>query len=251
MSTIDSVSKAIALKHEIHTLVSKQDTDFDSAVLDLNTQISEMAEAFNPYVNVENVPGARTPKWYTLDIDFVTGETQAKSRAFEISSEGAFVMSSLQAYFKYTSENASDYYPDSNTLAFGSTPSGRYMPISTFPLIGDGVLQNIVQIAGSSPSDFTVNDFVSQGMYDIPEFSLNFELESTSQQWCDKWIPGGLVYTANNPLYFSGGCYVDRSERLIVTAAPDIRVPVGGTVRLVLHGYQILGEVTPEDTTRI
>jgi hypothetical protein len=88
-------------------------------------------------------------------------------------------------------------------------------------------------------------------MYDIPEFSLNFELESTSQQWCDKWVPGGLVYTANNPLYFSGGCYVDRSERLIVTAAPDIRVPVGGTVRLVLHGYQILGEVTPEDTTRI
>ena len=104
-----------------------------------------MNDTFNTAVNIESVHGARTPKWYTLDIVFDGGETQAKSRAFEISSEGAFIPTALQGYFKYTSDTGSDY-------TFGSfnpvrTPKGRYVPLSTFPIFGDGILNNVIFVA--------------------------------------------------------------------------------------------------------
>jgi hypothetical protein len=208
----------------------------------------------NINLNIESVKGVRTPKWYVLDIEFDTGDSQSKSRAFEISSEGAFVLSTLQAFYKFTSEDKNDYIYGNFFLGGGGTaftPFGRYVPVSTFPMFGNGTLKNVAESASSSPAEVTIDNIADQSMYDIPEFSFNFEIDSVSNKWADKPIPGGFLYTLDNPMYFNGDCYVDRSERIIVTAKPDIRVPVKGIVRLVLHGYQILGEVTPENHNRI
>jgi len=246
---MSELAETIELANNIRQMMNDQDPVVTKELLSIENEISELNNTFNTAVNIESVPGARTPKWYTLDLTFDGGETQAKSRAFEISSEGAFLPTSLQAYFKYTSDTASDY-------VFGGffpqgTPKGRYVSASTFPIFGNGILQNPISVAGSSPGTVLFTDNYSQAMYDIPEFSFGFELETVNQSWTNRPIPGGLIFTLDNPMYFSGETYLDRTERLIVTAYPDIRVPVSGVVRLVLHGYQILGEITPEDQTRI
>tara|TARA_B100000900_G_C20563682_1_gene710056 strand:- start:188 stop:937 length:750 start_codon:yes stop_codon:yes gene_type:complete len=249
---MSKIAETIELANNIRQMMNDKDPAVTEELLDIENELSKLNVNFNTAVNIESVPGARTPKWYTLDIAFDGGETQAKSRAFEISSEGAFLPTSLQVYFKYVSNQASDYLY-SNLFPFTDLPQGRYVSASTFPIFGNGILQNPVDMAGSSPVDstlITVGGY-QQAMYDIPEFSFGFELETVNQTWVNRPIPGGLIFTLDNPLYFSGETYLDRTERLIVTAYPDIRVPVSGVVRLVLHGYQILGEITPEDQTRI
>lgn len=250
---MSKIAETIELANNIRQMMNDQDPAVTEELSEIEAEISELTDTFNTAVNIESVPGARTPKWYTLDIVFDGGETQAKSRAFEISSEGAFIPTSLQAYFKYTSNTATDYiYGD--VLTFTNTPQGRYVPISTFPIFGNGILQNPIDVAGSSPGTVSLGGLGAsyiQSMYDIPEFSFGFELETINQTWANRPIPGGLLFTLDNPMYFSGETYLDRTERLIVTAYPDIRVPVSGVVRLVLHGYQILGEITPEDQNRI
>lgn len=249
---MSKIAETIELANNIRQMMNDQDPAIKEDILAVENEISALTESFNTAVNIESVPGARTPKWYTLDIEFDGGETQAKSRAFEISSEGAFIPTALQGYFKYTSDIASDYtFYNTSFIPYTATPNGRYVSASTFPIFGNGILQNIVQVAGSSPGTLNVNLPYNNAMYDIPEFSFGFELETINQTWVNRPIPGGLLFTLDNPMYFSGETYLDRTERLIVTAYPDIRVPVKGIVRLVLHGYQILGEITPENQSRI
>jgi hypothetical protein len=250
------VMKQITEATELLSQVKKSLVISSSEANELEAKIADdlkfAKDSTNLNLNVESVRGVRTPKWYTLDIAFEAGESQSKSRAFEISSEGAFVLSSIQAFFKYDTANIEDYLFGEFLTTSTATPNGRYVPVSTFPIVGNGTLVNIGEVAASSPSDnISIADVAVQQMYDIPEFSFNFQIDSIALQWADKPIPGGFIYTLDNPLYFNGDCYVDRSERIITTAKPDVRVPVKGIVRLVLHGYQILGEVTPENHNRI
>lgn len=250
---MSKIAETIELANNIRQMMNDQDPAIKEDILNIENEISVLTESFNTAVNIESVPGARTPKWYALDIEFEGGETQAKSRAFEISSEGAFIPTALQAYYKYTASDIEDYiFGDIGIPGlWKSSPQGRYVPTSTFPMFGNGILQNVIQAAGSSPGTISLADRYNQSMYDIPEFSFGFELETINQTWVNRPIPAGLLFTLDNPMYFSGETYLDRTERLIVTAYPDIRVPVKGIVRLVLHGYQILGEITPEDQNRI
>ena len=196
------VSEAMKIASDIRDAIKAKDTEFSQVIETVSNKLEFVDATFNRSVNIESVPGARTPKWYTLDIEFEGGDTQAKSRAFEISSEGAFVLSTMQAYFKYTSDTLDDYLYGSLNPLFVGTPQGRYVPVSTFPIFGDGVLQNAVFSAASSPGEVTVGNLHEQSMYDFPEFSFNFELESTALQWADKAIPGGFyLYREQSALF--------------------------------------------------
>lgn len=251
---VSQISKATDILSQLRELNSSSAKEAENLSQKIVSDLNFAKEATNVNLNIESVKGVRTPKWYALDIEFNTGDSQSKSRAFEISSEGAFVLSTMQAFYKFTAEDKDDYIYGQFFLGGGGTaftPYGRYVPVSTFPMFGNGTLKNVAEAASSSPAEVSLDNISDQSMYDIPEFSFNFEIDSVSNKWADKPIPGGFIYTLDNPLYFNGDCYVDRSERIIVTAKPEIRVPVQGVVRLVLHGYQILGEVTPENHNRI
>lgn len=247
---VSKIDKLTNLISEIKKDGLACETQSDALQSRILQNLATSKASVNPNVNIESVRGIRTPKWYSLDIEFEKSDTQSKARAFEISSEGAFALHSIQAYYQYTDSNK-DNYVFGEFMDPGYSPNGRLTLCSTYPLFGDGNLKNIAAVAATSPASIDFTRLYLQNMYEIPEFSFNFEIDSVALKWADKAIPGGFIYTLDNPLYFNGDCYVDRSERIIVTAKPDIRVPVKGIVKIILHGYQILGDVTPENYNRI
>lgn len=237
------LEKASRLLESVNSIKTKLEGDFSENLKNAENEIGIVEASLNEYVNIESVPGARTPKWYTVDIDFDSGETQSKSRAFEISSEGAFVISTMQVFYKVTDTNASNYAftSDATNLSPVTLPIGRYLPATAYPIFAEGVFKNIVRDAATTPTPSVSGN----SLYEFPEFSFLFEVETASQRWTNRPIPASALYTTEHPLHFGETCYLERTERLIVTARPDARIPLTGTLRLVMHGYQVLGPMDP------
>jgi len=241
----DTVHKAQKLASEISARLSSPiELEFES----ISSKLDALASDFNPYVNIESLPGARTPKWYTVEIEFESGESQSKSRAIEVSTDGAFVMKSVMCVYLNEDTNEDNYSGAGGT----STAVGRHLPTSTYPIFALGNFRNVVVTAPTTPlGNAPVGALYQNKLYTTPEFSVGFELESLGIQLTERPIPASFIYSFSNPLYFSSKCYIDRGERLIVTARPDARVPLKGKFRLIMHGYQVLGDINPKPLRRL
>lgn len=198
--------------------------------------------------DIEAVPGARTPKWYTLDIDYLSGETQSKARALEISPDGVFVCTQMQAYYKVLDRNEDHYPPTFQSISPFPGDSqidfayGRYLPCTAaYPFLA-GIFYNPVQVAGTTQNT-DLNPGEGNYFYPIPEFSFQMEVVGSGVFWTSKPIPSASLFGVTEPKYLGMSAYLDRGERLVVTAKPETRVPLTGKVRFVLHGYQILGNI--------
>ena len=246
--TRDAVIKAQKLVSDVRERISRLKES--SEVGDLSTKIEALGSTFNLYVNIESIPGVRTPKWYSVEIDFGYGESQSKSRTIEISTDGAFVMHSMSCAFSITDTNQ-DHYTGALGANLGSLAVGRLVPTTTYTANAVGAFQNLVYSQSTTPFDSSDPSISPNRLTNIPEFSVGLELESAGTQLTERPIPSGFIYSVDNPLYFSSLCYVDRGERLIVTARPDARISLAGNFRLFLHGYQLLGDIDPKVLRRL
>jgi len=249
----DLLRNAREIVSDIQADISEFSKMLDQKVSPIESEVDQLKDTFNPYVNIESLPGARTPKWYAVEIDFQAGETQSKSRAIEISSEGAFVLKSMQCVYLILDEDPQNYVlykRNPSTYSNLTLPVGIHLPTTTYPILAEGTLQSVIALAPTSPiTNATVSG--ANSLYEYPEFSVGFELESKGIQLTERPIPSAFIYSVNSPLYISSKCYVDRGERLIVTARPDARVPLKGKFRLILHGYQVLGDIDPKPLRRL
>lgn len=108
-----------------------------------------------------------------------------------------------------------------NTLGAANTTAAN-----TLPLAGDlfnTVNQNVLQV--------------------IPEFSFQIEIAGSGRFWTNRAIPAAAFYGQYNPLYTGIAGWVERTDRIVVHVTPNVAVPLKGTVKVVFHGYQILGHV--------
>lgn len=241
----DIVSKLADLQKDIHALgaeISSMKDSISNNIDSVSSKVDSSTIWDIRYKDFNSIPGARTPKWYTVDVDFDSKETQSKSRALEISPDGVFVCQQIQAYYLVLDEDQNNYSiftdPPANLPYPGAF--GRYIPCTAaFPLM-KGMLRNYLNDAPTTP---LTGSSIANYMYEIPEFSFQFESSSASKNWCNKPIPAAFLYGLYEPLQTNGFLYLQRNERLIVTAKPETRVPLTGRVRVVLHGYQILGNV--------
>lgn len=240
------------LQATILEMKSQMSEDLDASELNsLKTKISDLQSRDLRFADIEAVPGARTPKWYTLDIPYESGETQSKARALEISPDGVFVCTQMQSYFKILDRDV-DHYPPTFKPIFPPTGSteldlayGRYIPCTAAHPFLAGIFYNPVQVAATTPN--TDLD-PSQGnyFYPLPEFSFQIEMAGNGSFWTNKPIPAASFFGVTEPKYLGMSAYLERGERLVVTAKPETRVPLTGTVRIVFHGYQVLGNVDLE-----
>lgn len=241
------VSKLAELQKDIHALAAEIASMKDS-ISDNIDVISSKVDSSTiwdvRYKDFNSIPGARTPKWYTVDIDFESKETQSKSRSLEISPDGVFVCQQIQAYYLVLDKDQNNYFIYRSESVPSNLPYpgafGRYLPCTAALPLMKGLVRNYLADAPTTP---LTGGGVSNTMYEIPEFSFQFESSSASKSWCNKPIPAAFLYGLYEPLQTNGFLYLQRNERLIVTAKPETRVPLTGRVRVVLHGYQILGNV--------
>ena len=252
MSLQDIKKDLEGLQHSILALKSQiVDSSIDSGLEDLRSRLSDIQNSDLRFVDIEAVPGARTPKWYTLDIPYVSGETQAKARALEVSPDGVFVCTQMQVYYKILDRDTEHYpptpYPDGIDPPVGSSTLdlayGRYIPCTAAQPFCAGIFYNPVQSASTTPSTDLTDPYQGNFFYPIPEFSFQMEVAGNGEFWTNKPIPAANFFGVLEPKYLGISAYLDRGERLLITATPETRVPLTGVVRFVMHGYQILGNV--------
>jgi hypothetical protein len=219
---------------------------------DLQTKLKEVDRWSNVVRDLEDIPGVRTPRWYEVDVNFERGDNQLRFNSAEISPDGPFVITQMQPYYTYTADTTDAAYVN---ITGGKGVSGRTVPCSAFPfLLGalgsvnnpqaaiatqpftDALIGNLADVA-ASPGD-------PAPLSAIPEFSFQIEIAGSGRFWTNRAIPAAAFYGENNPLYSGIAGWVERTDRIVLHCTPDTTVPVGGRVRMVFHGYQILGHVS-------
>ena len=220
---------------------------------ELQSKLKEVDRWSNVVRDLEDIPGVRTPRWYEVDVNFERGDTQLRFNSAEISPDGPFIITQMQPYYTYTADTAQSN-PYQNVTG-GKAILGRTVPCSAFPfLLGAlGSVNNPQAAVATEPftnaligdlADVAATPSDPAPLNAIPEFSFQIEIAGSGRFWTNRAIPAAAFYGETNPLYSGIAGWVERTDRIVLHCTPDTTVPISGRVRMVFHGYQILGHVS-------
>lgn len=241
------------LKSEIKSLqrqVQQNTLAHNARIAAFTERVKELDRVRAKVQNLEDVPGVRTPRWYVVDIDFTYGSTSPQFNSTQISADGPFVCTQIQPYFLVTDTNYQHYQGDS-----GGTPNpnpaaapfaaGRYLPC-TASVILSNTLNNLPVFAATGAPGFSDAALTLEKgpLRDFPEFSFQIQVGGSGTFWTqNRTVPAAAFYGYTEPQYTGVQGFVERTDRLLVYANPETPVPLDGRVRMVFHGYQILGDI--------
>lgn len=239
---LEDIQKEISEIKSANTL----DKDVASAVLErLDKRLRKIDIWRNNLKFLEDVPGLRAPKWYTVDIPFDFGETESKAREIIISNEGPFMCTQIQAYYLVTDADSEHYVQ--GDVPFLSNALGRTLaPTAFFPTMGWGQLpyfDNLFNVFSSYVNELTGVLVRGRG-WNLPDFDIQIEVSGSARYWAGEPIPIASLYGVINPEY-TGICgVVQQTDRLVVRAYPTTNtVNLSGVLRVVFHGSQIQGNI--------
>jgi hypothetical protein len=222
-------------------------------ISELQQKLTEVDRWSNVVKDLEDIPGVRTPRWYEVDVSFDRGDTQLSFNSAEISPDGPFVITQMQPYYTITQDTSdAEVFPDS--LSGGRATAGRTVPCSAYAFLLSALGGVNFSGAGAAADNFDgallgniagtdAAPLNSTPLGIIPEFSFQIEIAGSGRFWTNRAIPAAAFYGESNPLYSGIAGWVERTDRIVLHCTPEFAVPVGGRVRMVFHGYQILGHV--------
>ena len=201
--------------------------------------------------SINDLPGPRTPRWYVVDIDFAYNATASSSGSVEISPDGPFICTQIQPYYFVTDANYEHYQGNFEFNATNPDPlatplaQGRYLPCTASSILSSNIHNLGIYAAVGAPGPSTDALTRPKGpLRDFPEFSFKIQTAGSGAFWTqDKFIPASAFYGVTDPLYTGIQGFVERTDRIVVYANPETPVPLDGRVRMVFHGFQILGHI--------
>lgn len=222
---------------------------------DLESKLKEVDRWSNVVRDLEDIPGVRTPRWYEVDVSFSRGDTQLRFNSAEISPDGPFVITQMQPYYTFTQDTSAPPASDFLNITSSKNVAGRTVPCSAFPFLLNtlGSVNNPQAAVATEPFlNTTIGDLADVAsvpadttpLSAIPEFSFQIEIAGSGRFWTNRAIPAAAFYGENNPLYSGIAGWVERTDRIVLHCTPEVAIPIGGRVRMVFHGYQILGHVS-------
>lgn len=197
-------------------------------------------------MQIEDIPGIRTPKWYVVDVEFTKGDNSVRFNSAEIAPDGPFIITQAAPWWKITDTDATDFYGTS-TVA----PTGRTLPCTATPFLLNSGITSIGadQTATLAGQNIGIADLFGgtagiAALSDIPEFSFQIEISGSGRYWTNLKIPAAAYYGwGGQPNYYGIQGWVERTDRITVHCTPDVAVPHDGKVQFVFEGYQILGPI--------
>lgn len=203
--------------------------------------------------SIDDIPGVRTPRWYVVDIDFNYAETAPRSNTVQISTDGPFICTQIQPYYLVLDSDRTHYQyanpgippsPAIYPLAYG-----RYLPCTSAVMLSTQLFNIAEYAAVGAPGYASTIGSVPKGqLRDFPEFSFQIQVAGSGTFWTqNKTVPAAAFYGYTEPLYTAIQGYVERTDRILVNAFPQTEVPLTGRVRMVFHGFQILGHIKVAD----
>lgn len=241
-----------SIQNEISELKGRVSHDGDvseSVLKKLNTLVQKLPKWTDTIKSLDNIPGLKNPKWYTVDIPFDFGDTLEKKGSVDISVEGPFVCTQIQAYYVVEDTDPTHYpkvYANKGIeVTNTANAAGRVLPCSSY----DAQIQNLM-------FTYFFNYFNTYSSYttifaptlrrgygwNYPEFDFKIHIDGSGRYWAGSRVPAPAFYGLTNPLYLGFPGVVENTDKIVVTAYPTTgTVNLKGTVRMVFHGYQIRG----------
>lgn len=220
-------------------------------ISELQQKLSEVDRWSNVVRDLEDIPGVRTPRWYEVDINFERGDSQLRFNSTEISPDGPFIITQMQPYYTYSQDTTGG---DFENITSQKAVAGRTVPCTAFPYLF-GALGSVNNPQAAVATEPFLNTLIGDladvaaipaspaPLNAIPEFSFQIEIAGSGRFWTNRALPAAAFYGETNPLYSGIAGWVERTDRIVVHCTPETLIPIGGRVRMVFHGYQILGHV--------
>lgn len=240
-STITQLQTTInSLQSELINLKGSSSKDNEVSRMrfkELQKQIEDTNRWNDTVRSLNEIPGIRTPRWYEVTVDFSEGDSSLRFDSTEISPDGPFIITQMQPYYTYTDAGPADVVG----ADAGASVLGRTVPCTAYPfLVGNaGALKGADSMIGNILSPTSGVGPLSA----IPEFSFQLEIAGSGRFWTNRSIPAAAFYGEVSPLYTGIAGWVERTDRIVLHCSPETTVPVSGRVRMVFHGYQILGHI--------
>jgi len=211
-------------------------------------KLSEVDRWSNVVRDLEDIPGVRTPRWYEVDVTFAQGDTTLSFNSAEISPDGPFVITQMMPYYTYTEDTTPAAF---EKITGQKAVAGRTVPCSAYPFLLSNLGNTSAQALVNAYTGALIGDMADTAappadpapLSAIPEFSFQIEIAGSGRFWTNRAIPAASFYGEFNPLYAGIAGWVERTDRIVLHCTPETAVPIGGRVRMVFHGYQILGHV--------
>lgn len=248
----DSIQRQNLSQTQIQTLVAslqqqllntKTENDLTERKLkgeieSLSGQITAIAQSASPVVkDLDDIAGVRTPKWYDVNVDFTKGDTANKFSSIEIAPDGPFIITQVTPLWEITDTDAGNFQ-GSGTVA----PTGRVLPPTAFPFLVNELGRSVTAPYLKDLFDPTLG--VDGALSDIPEFSIQIEVAGSGRYWTNQPVSTAAMYGYfGQPLFLGVQGWVERTDRIVIHATPNVEVPHNGRLKLSFHGYQILGHV--------
>lgn len=194
-----------------------------AAIEQLRAKISELEQSINfdstslarPRT-ISDIPGIRTPRWYTVEIAIPAASTTQANNTINIDPAGPFIITQMQAQWVYTDSTIS--------------PAGllnRVFPVTAFhSLINNGAATAIATVATNIAL--------------IPELSFEIEIAGSGRKWTSQKIYGPSLYGVQNPLYYGQEGWVDTTDSIRTYVNPEVAMTYAGKAVVTYTGFQIL-----------
>ena len=197
-------------------------------------------------LQIEDIPGIRTPKWYVVDVEFTKGDNSVRFNSAEIAPDGPFIITQCSPWWRITDTTAADFYG-----APANAPTGRVLPCSATPFL---LNSGITGLSGSTTAAYAgqthgLGDLLDSAgtngaLSDIPEFSFQIEISGSGRYWTNLKVPAAAFYGwGGQPNYLGIQGWVERTDRITVHCSPEVVIPHDGKVQFIFEGYQILGPI--------
>lgn len=235
----------------------------------LGSRVEELVSLanLNSKKTISDIEGRRFPRWYSVDIPFLSGDTAPRTSTVEVTGR-PFICTQMQSLYLLTDGDPANYASvDAAGTDTEITAEGRSYPTTAYFATIANLLYNWnVKLGHEPPTPSGNTDYFKDVIgylfsedtaipakyvgWGYPDFDFEIRNANSGRRWTDAKVPSASFYGATgNPLFLSHSAFVDQYDRIEVTAHPTPRptdvssINTGGLVRFVLFGYEI---ETPE-----
>lgn len=215
----------IALRQQLQSGLGQDSSQVQAQVQRVQDVVSELQQKINFDASslsrprtIDDIPGIRTPRWYTVEIAVAELSTARANNTINIDPAGPFIVEQIQAMWQYT---------DTDIVPAGLL--GRVLPISAYGML--------IANGGQTAIATIITNLVSF----VPEISLEIEVSGSGRFWTNQKLYGPSLYCApNNPLYLGTQGWVDTTDAIRTWITPEVAMTFAGKVIVTYHGFQIL-----------
>lgn len=218
LAQLQSDSGNAELRDKLRQIVDRLDEDRRSRGQYTANEQGRDAPGAQPRT-IEDIPGPRSLKIYEVLIPFEEGATGVQSNSIPVSTDGPFICTHIAATYQIVDTEQ-------------TVLNGMFVPVTRYFMLVNG---------GSA---LTTAQITAGVIGSVPELSFQVQSQGSGRFLTNRAIAGPSWGDGRYPFFLGRETWFESKDNIMVYASPEIAMPLAGTVRFSLIGYQITRNIS-------